>query len=298
MIVDNEAEWRALPHGSEIASSGLRVVASRWRAATDMAQEFTAETADTHHVVKVVLRTMDIRLSAAGRTVQDGVTTPGMFHVTEPAVSARCLFRGSYDVLHLHVPNDLIAECARDMFGHEQALFRSRSDPAVDPTVDLLGRALLGANKLGDSFARLYADSVSIAIVARLLTSAARVAASNGPKVSKLAQWRLNRAIEYIDAHLAERVSLADISSAVGLGPMHFAAQFRAATGLRPHEYLLRRRVERAQDLFARTRTSVIDVALSVGFQTQAHFTTVFKRFVGESPCAWRRFIDDKGLLD
>jgi AraC family transcriptional regulator len=297
-IVYNEAEWRALPQSSEMASSGLRVVASRWRAATDMAQEFEAETADTHHVVKVVLRTLDIRLSAAGRTVQDGVAPAGMFHVTEPAVSARCLFRGPYDVLHLHLPNDLITECARDTFGRDQALFSSRSDPTTDPAVELLGRALLGANKLGDSFARLYADSVSIAIVSRLLASAARRAAANGPKVSKLARWRLKRAMEYIDAHLAKRVSLADVSSAVGLRPMHFAAQFRAATGLRPHEYMLRRRVERAQDLFARTRMPVIDVALSVGFQTQAHFTTVFKRFVGQSPSAWRRSIDDKDLLD
>jgi hypothetical protein len=72
----------------------------------------------------------------------------------------------------------------------------------------------LGANKLGNSFARLYADSVSVA--------------SNRPKVSKLAKARLNQAVEYIDAGLAERMSLADISSAVGLRPMHFA---EAATG-------------------------------------------------------------------
>jgi AraC-like DNA-binding protein len=133
-----------------------------------------------------------------------------------------------------------------------------------------------------------------MAIVARLLASAAQTAASDRPKVSKLAQWRLNRAIAYIDAHLAERVSLADISSAVGLSPMHFAAQFKAATGLRPHQYLLRRRVERARDMFARTRMSITDVALLVGFQTQAHFTTVFKRFAGQPPRAWLHSTDDE----
>jgi AraC-like DNA-binding protein len=68
---------------------------------------------------------------------------------------------------------------------------------------------------------------------------------------------------------------------------MHFAAQFRAATGLRPHEYLLRRRIERAQELLRREPISLSDVALSVGFQTQAHFTTVFKRFVGRTPHRW-----------
>ena len=63
---------------------------------------------------------------------------------------------------------------------------------------------------------------------------------------------------------------------------MHFAAQFRSATGLRPHEFLLRRRIDHAQRLLAEPGTRLVDVALSVGFQTQAHFTTVFKRFVGQ----------------
>ena len=69
---------------------------------------------------------------------------------------------------------------------------------------------------------------------------------------------------------------------------MHFAAQFRAATGLPPHEYLLRRRVERAQEMLVEGATSLVEIALSVGFQNQSHFTSVFKRFVGQPPRAWR----------
>jgi AraC-like DNA-binding protein len=69
---------------------------------------------------------------------------------------------------------------------------------------------------------------------------------------------------------------------------MHFAAQFRAATGLRPHEYLLRRRIERAQELLLGSGMPVVEVALSVGFQTQSHFTSAFKRIVGQPPSAWR----------
>ena len=71
------------------------------RALNELPQEFCAETADDCHVVKIVLRSMNIRLSVGGRTVQDGLAMPGMFHVTEPTVRARCLFRGPYDVLHL-----------------------------------------------------------------------------------------------------------------------------------------------------------------------------------------------------
>ena len=70
---------------------------------------------------------------------------------------------------------------------------------------------------------------------------------------------------------------------------MHFAAQFRAATGLRPHEYLLRRRIGRAQEMLLETGRPVADIALSVGFQTQSHFTAIFKRFTGQPPLAWRQ---------
>jgi AraC-like DNA-binding protein len=69
---------------------------------------------------------------------------------------------------------------------------------------------------------------------------------------------------------------------------MYFAAQFRRATGLRPHEYLLRRRIERGQEMLVGTNLSVADIAMSVGFKTQSHFTTVFKRFTDHSPFAWQ----------
>jgi AraC family transcriptional regulator len=288
-IVVDEPEWRALPQGSPMASSGARVIATRWRAIMKGMRESSAQTADDRHVVKIVLRSMNFRLLAAGRTVQDGVVLPGMFHVTEPAVPVRCLFRGPYDVLHLHLPGNLIAECAHGMPRHQMAVLCSQAHPTSDPMVERLGRALLDADQVGGSFGQLYADCISIAIVARIVASACRTAPFERPNVAELARWRLKRAIDYVEARLAEPVSLADLASATGLTRMHFAAQFRAATGLRPHEYLLRRRIERAQEMLAGTDMSVVDVALSVGFQTQSHFTSVFKRFVGQPPRAWRQ---------
>ena len=116
-----------------------------------------------------------------------------------------------------------------------------------------------------------------------------RGARRRGRRAPSFAKWRLRRAVEYIDAHLGEPVSLADIASAAGLSRMHFAAQFKSATGLRPHEFLLRRRIERAQEELLSDGASVVDVALSVGFQSQPHFTTIFRRIVGQPPHAWRR---------
>src|SRR6266853_436981 len=140
-IIEVEAKWRVLSQASATAVSAPRVIATRWHAGSERTLEFAAETTAECHVVKIVLRTMNIRFSVSGRTVQDGVTTPGTVHLTEPAAPVRCLFRGPYDVLHLYVPNTLIAECARDMPGRPAQVLRSESVPRRDIMGDSLGRA-------------------------------------------------------------------------------------------------------------------------------------------------------------
>jgi transcriptional regulator GlxA family with amidase domain len=78
---------------------------------------------------------------------------------------------------------------------------------------------------------------------------------------------------------------------------MHFAAQFRSTTGYSPHAYLLRRRIEHAQMLLRSSALSVLDVALSCGFGSHAHFTTVFGRMVGEPPNSWRTRMRGEGPI-
>jgi len=75
-IVDDEPNWRVPRQSSAMASSGLKVVATRWHADDEQTQEFGAETPVHCHVVKIVLRKMNIRFTVSGLTVQDGVTTP------------------------------------------------------------------------------------------------------------------------------------------------------------------------------------------------------------------------------
>ena len=105
---------------------------------------------------------------------------------------------------------------------------------------------------------------------------------------SGLAKWRLKRVLTYIGEHVCEPITLAALAQVAGLSRMYFAAQFRAATGCRPHECVLRKRIERAQRLLAESSEPLVNIALAVGFQSQAHFSTVFKRFAGLSPHQWR----------
>jgi AraC family transcriptional regulator len=112
--------------------------------------------------------------------------------------------------------------------------------------------------------------------------------ASRPPAPTGLTKWRLKRVLSYIDEHICESITLATLAQVAGLSRMYFAAQFRAATGSRPHECILRKRIKLAQQLLTETSEPLVSISLAVGFQSQAHFSTVFKRFAGLSPNQWR----------
>ena len=118
-VIDDEQEWRALPHAAANPSRPMAAV-TRWRSDERSISECNAQTADDCHIVKVVLRNMNIRLAVTGQTVHDGLAAPGTFHVTAPGAPVRCLFRGPYDVLHLHIPDVALAECAHERAGTAQ----------------------------------------------------------------------------------------------------------------------------------------------------------------------------------
>lgn len=134
------------------------------------------------------------------------------------------------------------------------------------------------------------ANAIRLAVITRWLEQRVDVGA-DVPATARyvLRPWQLKKVTAHVDGHLAEKITLAGLAAAVGLSRMYFAAQFRAATGLRPHEFVLRRRIERAKTLLTETDDALIDIALAVGFRTQAHFTTVFRRFANVPPSQWRK---------
>ena len=109
------------------------------------------------------------------------------------------------------------------------------------------------------------------------------------PRSTGLLAWRLKRAVDYIDANLSNRINLVELARVAGFSRMHFARLFRVSTGFRPHEFVLRRRVDRAKWLLRQSQSSVASIARQSGFRTHSHFTNVFRELVGQPPASWRR---------
>jgi AraC family transcriptional regulator len=79
------------------------------------------------------------------------------------------------------------------------------------------------------------------------------------------------------------------MAGVANLSPSHFARQFRAATGSAPHQYVIARRVEQAQQLLREEEElSLGEVAFRVGFADQSHFSLHFKGIVGLTPRQFR----------
>ncbi|MBE9166987.1 helix-turn-helix transcriptional regulator [Pleurocapsales cyanobacterium LEGE 06147] len=77
---------------------------------------------------------------------------------------------------------------------------------------------------------------------------------------------------------------LSDLAAIAQISPNYFAIQFKRATGMAPHQYLIRQRIERSKELLVRENLPIAEVAYQVGFAHQSHFTRHFKRLVGVTP--------------
>lgn len=109
------------------------------------------------------------------------------------------------------------------------------------------------------------------------------------PNKGGLAPWQVDRVKRHIESGLASRIGLGDLARLTRLSTSYFAAAFRVSFGTSPHDYVCRRRVERAKELMAATDTPLCEIALDCGFADQSHLSRVFRRMTGHTPAAWRR---------
>jgi AraC family transcriptional regulator len=104
-----------------------------------------------------------------------------------------------------------------------------------------------------------------------------------------LLAWQRRTAVDYIEEHLVEPISLAELAQLVRLSPNYFCRAFSQSFGMPLHRYHSRQRIERAKTLLAKDGTSVTDVGLTVGYSEASAFSTAFRRVTGLAPSTYRR---------
>jgi AraC family transcriptional regulator len=157
----------------------------------------------------------------------------------------------------------------------------------VSRSAQLLSHAMTLLETNHDAWCCL--DGALTLLRGHLQKSAANTAPAAGGPQGGLARWQSRAAIEYINANLASKLTLAEIAKVVCLCKSHCSRAFKVSHGVSPWAYIIMARVERAKRMIRATREPLSQIASACGFADQAHLCNAFRRRVGVSPGVWRR---------
>jgi AraC family transcriptional regulator len=165
----------------------------------------------------------------------------------------------------------------------------------VDARVGALAAAVNVERVAGFPSGRLFLDSVEQALAVALVNGYAVRDRSVQTHRGGLGSGRLRRIKEFVDAKIEEELTLCEMAQAVELSTAYFSRMFRKSTGETPHQFLLRKRLERAMKMLRSADERVLDVAVACGFKSQQHFAQVFRHVCGVTPTEYRReFLNDE----
>jgi AraC family transcriptional regulator len=157
-------------------------------------------------------------------------------------------------------------------------------DRAISEILNLL----VAEAQSGGASGGLYVDSLALALTIRFLFLGERQP-TRSYHTAMLPQQHLFRVQEFIESRLEANLTLQELASEVGYSRSHFLRMFHATTGMTPHRYVLKRRVERARQQLEQVEPSIAEVAFRCGFSSQAHLTLAFRKEFGITPAEYRR---------
>jgi AraC family transcriptional regulator len=167
--------------------------------------------------------------------------------------------------------------------------FRRMHFAFTDPLGVALTRQVLGELYAPASPERdIYVAALVDALKAHMLRGPV---AANSAKIptADFSAYRLHGIMNTILQHPESQHSLEAMAAQAGVTPSHFCRIFKQANGVSPHQYVMRAKLNRAQELLSQSSASLAAIADSLGFTSQSHFTRAFRQFVGETPSDFRR---------
>lgn len=189
--------------------------------------------------------------------------------------------------LDLYLEATLLTQASVELFDKDSIELVPNVEYGLDPLIYQIAVALKTALEVDRSGSKLYADAMATALVARLISRYS----SHQPVINHhsggLTKQQLKQVTDYIHEYLERDLSLAELASLVQLSPYHFARLFKRSTGLPPHKYLLKCRIDRVKQLLIARKLSLAEIACVVGFSSQGHLNYHFKRLVGVTPKAF-----------
>lgn len=219
-----------------------------------------------------------------------GLETPaaGALILLGAGTSDRLRWDGTSDRLIVSLDAAMMERVAQEAGVHDLPSFANQwhlHDDALRVLLTEMGRE---AEK-GWPAGALYGELLGLSLASTLLRQHASVPVRMPDARGGIPLPRMRRLLEFIEAHLDGDLSLEQLAAETGISPFHFAHQFRASTGITPHQYVLGQRVERAKLLLKVPQLSMTEIAISTGFSSPTNFVRSFRTRTGVTPGEWRQ---------
>ncbi|HLG98687.1 MAG TPA: AraC family transcriptional regulator [Bryobacteraceae bacterium] len=223
-----------------------------------------------------------------GERYHSGMAVHGDVDIIPAGTASRWELRQRDTALIVGVPSGLLRVAAAGLNRDPARAEVVNRFQLRDPQIEQIGWALKTEMETEYRNGRLYLDSLGAALAAHLLEYYSPDVRGVRAIRGGLSGRRLKELISYIEDNLSRDLSLPEIAKVAGLSVSHCKAAFRASVGRPIHQYVLCRRVERAQALLREGELSVRQVALEAGFAHQSHLAYHMRRVVGVTPKEFR----------
>ncbi len=249
------------------------------------------ETTNLQHFISVPSwkQPTEVEMVANGKRylLQHAPNEIGYIEVMPAHTSLRVRASQAAETTHCYLDPTFLAHAAYESANPERVELKptlSMPDPLVYQIVLTL-KTVLETDATNSWF---YAESMATALAAHLLRNYSTRKYVLPEYEDGLCKYKLKQALEYMNVHLSENVSLAAISDELGISQYYFCRLFKQSTGMTPHAYLIQQRVERAKQLLKHKECTMLDIALACGFANPSHFAKHFQRHTGISPKQFR----------
>ena len=212
-----------------------------------------------------------------------GVRLHGQFCVVPAGASTRWILPRPATSLLLRLSPAMLDDAAGTMGVKPRGNALAPAIHVRDAQVERIGWMMQAEQRDGNPGGRLFADSLASALAVRLLAMESRRSVTVAKSTNALPIWRLSRVLDYIEAHLDRNLGLAELAAVAGFSVSHFKLLFRQSVGMPAHQFVLRRRVERARAGLRDGRMSHTQIALEAGFAHVSHMARCLRRFAAEA---------------
>jgi AraC family transcriptional regulator len=199
-------------------------------------------------------------------------------------------WRQPIDIIHISLAPAIFDQIDADGLGTRSLELRPTAY-VEDSLINSLALALQQEVRTSYPGGASYGESLGAMLAAHLVRRYGVFTRRPHENRSGLTRGDLRSVIEYIEEQLESRLSLYDLAGVVSMGVYNFLRRFRRSIGIPPHQYVLRRRVERAKALLVNRDLSIAEIAVRCGFYSQSHLTTAFHRLTQVTPRDFRRAV-------